>query len=116
MQKQQKNLHLPAQVVAWLHDEEERTGVPLSRLAVAALAALASFRRTDRSEFIRLAVQIEKGELKPEEVCRVWKEASIKACQLNQKLLKNQPAQVARWKLEEQDHRRDLEEIKRGDW
>jgi hypothetical protein len=67
--QQPQAFQLPTSTIAWLRDEERRTGVKISRLCLAALCAYASGDRTARQIRIEQAMNIIAGESSIEDLC-----------------------------------------------
>lgn len=64
MAKRQKGFQLPDEVIRWLEEEETRTGATLSRLALAAFCSYIQQGESMQTQFMRVAMAVERGQLK----------------------------------------------------
>lgn len=62
MAKTQKNLQLAEEVLAWLQDEEKRTGATQTRIVLAGILSYFCKDEAQRLDWMELAVEVDRGE------------------------------------------------------
>jgi hypothetical protein len=78
MAKKQQGFQLPEDVIAWIQEEELRTGASLSRIALAAFCGFVNKPESSRIQDMRAAVWVERGKCAFKNVPLIELEHTIK--------------------------------------